>query len=42
MLVPLVIDLLKQHRDRREEAKLQAGEMLQERGLVFYTSLEHP
>jgi integrase len=42
MLAPLVAELLKQHRVRQLEAKLQAGEAWQERGLVFCTSVRTP
>jgi len=42
MLAPLVVELLKQHRVRQLEAKLQAGEAWQERGLVFCTSVGTP
>src|SRR5438309_9151123 len=38
-LAPMVVELLKQHRLRQAEAKLQAGETWQERGLVFCTSV---
>lgn len=41
-LASLVVDLLKQHRLRQAEVKLQAGETWQERGLVFCTSLRTP
>ncbi len=40
-LAPMVVELLKQHRVRQVEAKLQAGETWQERGLVFCTSVGH-
>jgi len=42
MLALLVVELLKQHRVRQLEAKLQAGEAWQERGLVFCTSVRTP
>ncbi len=42
MLAPLVVELLKQQRVRQLEAKLQAGEAWQERGLVFCTSVGTP
>jgi integrase len=41
-LAPLVVELLKQHRARQLEAKLQAGPVWQERDLVFCTSLGTP
>ena len=41
-LAPLVVELLKQHRVRQLEAKLQAGPVWQERDLVFCTSLGTP
>ncbi|MFL5702579.1 MAG: tyrosine-type recombinase/integrase [Ktedonobacteraceae bacterium] len=42
MLAPLVVEPLKQHRVRQLEAKFQAGEAWQERGLVFCTSVRTP
>src|SRR5216683_2188207 len=41
-LAPMVVELLKQHRVRQLEAKLQAGETWQERGLVFCTAVGTP
>src|SRR5258708_4834153 len=41
-LAPMAFDLLKQHRVRQAEAKLQAGEAWQERGLVFCTAVGTP
>src|SRR5258708_32064623 len=42
MLPPFAIDLLKQHRIRQLEVKLQAGAQWQEHDLVFCTSLGTP
>src|SRR5207237_6016144 len=41
-LAPIVVELLKQHRLRQAEAKLQAAETWQERGLVFCTAVGTP
>jgi len=41
-LAPMVVELLKQHRIRQAEAKLQASETWQERGLVFCTAVGTP
>jgi integrase len=38
----MVVELLKQHRVRQLDAKLQAGETWQERSLVFCTSVGTP
>jgi len=42
MLPPITTDLLKQHRIRQLEAKLQAGEFWEDHDLVFCTSLGTP
>lgn len=42
MLPPFAVDLLKQHRIRQLEVKLQAGAQWQEHDLVFCTSLGTP
>ncbi len=42
MLPPFAVDLLKQHRIRQMEVKLQAGAQWQEHDLVFCTSLGTP
>lgn len=41
-LVPIVVTLLKHHRTHQIEAKLQAGSLWQDHGLVFCTSLGTP
>ena len=41
-LATMVVELLKEHRVRQAEAKLQAGETWQERGLVFCTAAGTP
>jgi hypothetical protein len=41
-LAPMVVELLKQRHLRQGEAKLQAGAMWQERGLVFCAALGTP
>lgn len=42
MLAPMTVDVLKQHRIRQLEVKLQAGTDWQERDLVFCTALGTP
>jgi integrase len=42
LLAPIVVTLLKQHRTRQREAKLQAGSQWQDQGLVFCTSFGTP